>query len=184
MLKKPSLEKAAQMLKDAGYDGTKVVLMQPTDIAILSAFSLVTAQRLRDIGMEVDVQAMDWSTLTSRRAKKEPVGQGGWNLFHTWWIGGDILNPLLATGRSGGGVERGWFGWPDDPKIEEMRRQFARETDPDKQKGLADAIQARGIEIGTHGNVGTYFVPVAYRDNVKGLIKSPVQFFWNIDVER
>ena len=31
MLKNPSLEKAAQMLKDAGYDGTKVVLMQPTE---------------------------------------------------------------------------------------------------------------------------------------------------------
>ncbi len=65
-----------------------------------------------------------------------------------------------------------------------MRSQFARETDPDKQRALADAIQTRGIEIGTHGNVGTFFVPVAYRDNVKGLIKSPVQFFWNIDVER
>ncbi|MHA1152923.1 MAG: ABC transporter substrate-binding protein [Alphaproteobacteria bacterium] len=184
MLKNPSIEKAAQMLKDAGYDGTKVVLMQPTDVAILSAFSLVTAQRLRDIGMEVDLQAMDWSTLTSRRAKKDPVDQGGWNIFHTWWIGGDILNPVLATGLSGGGVERAWFGWPDDKKIEDMRSQFARETDPDKQRALADAIQTRGIEIATHGNVGTFFVPVAYRDNVKGLIKSPVQFFWNMYVER
>ena len=184
MLKNPSLEKAAQMLKEAGYDGTKVVIMQPSDIAILSAFSLVTAQRLRDIGMTVDLQAMDWSTLTSRRAKKDPVDQGGWNIFHTWWIGGDILNPVLATGLSGGGVERAWFGWPEDRRIEEMRSQFARETDPDKQKALADAIQTRAIEIGTHGNVGTFFVPVAYRDNVKGLIKSPVQFFWNISVER
>ncbi len=184
MLKNPSIEKAAQMLKEAGYDGTKVVLMQPTDVAILSAFSLVTAQRLRDIGMEVDLQAMDWSTLTSRRAKKDPVDQGGWNIFHTWWIGGDILNPVLATGLSGGGVERAWFGWPDDKKIEDMRSQFARETDPDKQRALADAIQTRGIEIATHGNVGTFFVPVAYRDNVKGLIKSPVQFFWNMHVER
>ena len=24
----------------------------------------------------------------------EPVANGGWNLFHTWWIGGDLLNPL------------------------------------------------------------------------------------------
>ncbi|MFQ5467634.1 MAG: ABC transporter substrate-binding protein, partial [Kiloniellaceae bacterium] len=183
-LKKPDLKEAAKMLKDAGYDGTKVVLMQPTDIAILSAFSLVTAQRLRDIGMDVEVQAMDWSTLTSRRAKKDPVDKGGWNIFHTWWIGGDITNPVVATGLGGGGVDRAWFGWPDDPKLEEMRSAFARETDPGKQKALAEKIQARAIGVGTHGNVGTFFVPVAYRDNVKGLIKSPVQFFWNISVER
>jgi peptide/nickel transport system substrate-binding protein len=134
--------------------------------------------------MKVDLQAMDWSTLTSRRAKKDPVDKGGWNIFHTWWIGGDITNPVLATGLGGGGVERAWFGWPDDPKLEEMRSTFARETDPAKQKDLAERIQARALKTGTHGNVGTFFVPVAYRDNVKGLIKSPVQFFWNIDVER
>ena len=127
---------------------------------------------------------MHWPTLTSRRPKKDRVEQGGWNISHTWWIGGDILIPVLATGLSGGGVERAWFGWPDDKKIEDMRSQFARETDLDKQKALADAIQTRAIKIGTHGNVGTFFIPVAYRDNVKGLIKSPVQFFWNISVER
>jgi len=182
--KKADLDAARRLLKEGGYDGTPVVIMQPTDVAILSAFSLVTAQRLREIGMKVEVQAMDWSTLTSRRAKKDPVDKGGWNIFHTWWIGGDITNPVLATGMGGGGVKRAWFGWPDDPELERMRSAFARETDPAKQKDLADRIQARAIDIGTHGNVGTFFVPVAYRDNVKGLIKSPVQFFWNIDVER
>ena len=29
---------------------------------------------------------------------------------------------------------------------------------------------------------GTFFVPVGYRDNVKGMIRSPVQFFWNMEV--
>jgi peptide/nickel transport system substrate-binding protein len=27
-----------------------------------------------------------------------------------------------------------------------------------------------------------FFVPVGYRDNVRGMIKSPVQFFWNMEV--
>jgi len=85
---------------------------------------------------------------------------------------------------SGGGIEKGWFGWPDDPELEKLRKAFARETDAKEQKALADQIQALAIDTVTHGNVGTFFVPVAYRDNVKGLIKSPVQFFWNIDVER
>ena len=120
--------------------------------------------------MTVEVQAMDWSTLTSRRAKKEPVDQGGWNIFHTWWIGGDITNPVVATGKSGGGKDKAWYGWPDYPELEKKRKAFARETDANEQKALADQIQAQAIDTVTHGNVGTFYVPVAFRDYVYGLI--------------
>lgn len=182
--KKANLAAARKLLAEGKYDGTPVVIMQPTDVPMLSAFSLVTAQRLREIGMKVDLQAMDWSTLTSRRAKKDPVDKGGWNIFHTWWIGGDITNPILANVMSGGGEERAWFGWPTDAQIEQLRRAFARESNPAKRKALAEKIQVRAMEIGTHGNVGTFFIPIAYRDHVKGIIRSPVPFFWNIDVKR
>jgi peptide/nickel transport system substrate-binding protein len=183
LTRNPSIEDARRMLEEAGYDGTPVVILQMTDIPATNAASLVTAQRLREAGFTVELQAMDWSTVTSRRAIKEPPAQGGWNIFHTWWIGGDISNPVVHTGIGAGG-DRAWFGWPDDEKLEEMRQAFARATDPAKQRELADAIQARAIEIVTHGNFGTWFNPVAYRDNVSGLIKSPVQFFWNVEVKR
>jgi peptide/nickel transport system substrate-binding protein len=179
----PSIEAAKKMLTEAGYDGTPVVILQMTDIPITNAASLVTAQRLRNAGFKVELQAMDWATVTSRRAVKEPPAKGGWNIFHTWWIGGDISNPVVHTGIGAGG-DKAWFGWPKDDKLEQLRRDFARATDPAKQKELADAVQARAIEVVTHGNFGTWFNPVAYRDNVSGLIKSPVQFFWNVEVKR
>ena len=70
------LDKARALLKEAGYNGETIILMQPTDIPVLNTASLVTAQVLRDIGMDVEVQAMDWSTLTSRRAEtKAPRGR-------------------------------------------------------------------------------------------------------------
>src|SRR3546814_8615610 len=65
-------EKAQVALEAAGYDGTPVVIMQPTDIPVNSAFSLVTAEALRKAGFKVEMQAMDWATLTSRRASREP----------------------------------------------------------------------------------------------------------------
>jgi peptide/nickel transport system substrate-binding protein len=182
-IRHPSLEEARQMVADAGYDGTPVVILQPTDIPVTNAASLLTARNLRAIGMNVDLQAMDWSTVTSRRAVQAPPAEGGWNIFHTWWIGGDILNPVGNIGLSAGGTERAWFGWPDDPELERLRDAFSKESDSEKQKELAAQVQARAIEIGTHGNFGTFFNPVAYRDHVQGLIKSPVQFFWNIDIE-
>jgi len=175
------VERAKALLEEAGYDGSPIIVMQPTDVPVLNAASLVTAQLLREADMNVQLEAMDWSTLTSRRAMREAPGEGGWHIFHTWWIGGDIANPITHTGLSTGGVEQAWFGWPDDAQIEELRDAYARSTSAEEQAELANQIQARAMEVVTHGNFGTWFNPVAYRANVQGMIKSPVQFFWNME---
>lgn len=175
------IEKASAALKAAGYDGTPVVIMQPTDIPLLSAFSLVTAENLRKIGMEVDVQAMDWSTLTSRRAKRDPVADGGWNMFHTWWIGADVIDPMAIA--FSGNPEKGWFGWAEDAELEAARTGFAVASSAEEKAELGKKVQERLWAIGASGHLGQFFVPVAYRNNVKGLIKSPVQFFWNMSVD-
>ena len=175
-----SLDEAKKLLKEANYAGEKLVILQPTDIPITSAFALVVGKACRDIGMNVDVQAMDWSSITSRRAKKEPVDQGGWNMFPTWWIGGDLLNPM-SNASLVADPAKAWPGWPTDPKLEELRTAFANASGAEAQKKAAADIQARAIEIGTAVNMGIFFVPVGYRDNVKGMIPSPVQFFWNME---
>lgn len=172
------VEAAREALAETGYDGTPVVIMQPTDIPVLSALSLVTAEALRGAGFTVDMQAMDWSTLTSRRASREPVDNGGWNMFHTWWIGADVIDPMAIA--FSGDPETGWFGWADDAELEQARKDFARAETAEAREEIAATVQERLYEIGASGHLGQFFVPVAYRNNVEGLIKSPVQFFWNI----
>ena len=175
------IDKAKAALEAAGYDGTPVVIMQPTDVPILSTFSLVTAEKLRKIGMEVDLQAMDWSTLTSRRAKRDPVTEGGWNMFHTWWIGADVIDPMAIA--FSGNPDKGWFGWPTDEELEKARAAFATASTLEEKQEIAKKVQERLWAIGASGELGQFFTPVAYRNNVKGLIKSPVQFFWNMSVD-
>ncbi len=175
---------ARQLLADAGYDDTPVTILQPTDIPVLSSASLVTAQILRDAGLVVDLQAMDWSTLTSRRALVDPPADGGWNLFHTWSLVVDVANPVANIAVSGGCRERAWFGWPCDDELEHLRDLFARTGSPDERKRLAEQIQERAFEVGTHGIFGQWTNPVAYRSSLKGLIASPVPFFWNIEKTR
>ena len=179
-----NIDKAKALLSEAGYDGTPVVILQPTDIAILNAASLVTAQLLRQAGMVVEMQAMDWSTLTSRRAISKPVGEGGWNLFHTWAITGNVMDPVSNAVIGAGCLERAWFGWPCDAEIERLRDAFARESDADERKRLADAVQARAYEVVTHATFGQWRNPVAYRDHLRGLIRAPVQLFWNVESAR
>ena len=174
---------AKKLLAEAGYNGEKIILMQPTDIPVLSGASLVTAQVLRDIGMDVEVQAMDWSTLTSRRAEKKAPADGGWNIFHTYATGADATSPIANIGVSGGGVEKAWFGWPTDQKLEDLRDAYAREADPAKKKEIIDALQAQAFEVVPYVNYGQWFQPVAWRSNLSGVLISPVPFFWNIDIE-
>ncbi|MEM9549964.1 MAG: ABC transporter substrate-binding protein [Pseudomonadota bacterium] len=175
------VDKAKDALSASGYDGTPVVIMQPTDIPILSAFSLITAEKLRNVGFEVEVQAMDWSTLTSRRALRDPVADGGWNMFHTWWIGADVIDPMAIA--FSGDPDAGWFGWAEDVELEKARADFAVAATPEDKLAAGKKAQERLWAIGASGQLGQFFTPVAYRNNVQGLIKSPVQFFWNISVE-
>jgi peptide/nickel transport system substrate-binding protein len=176
----PNKKQAQALLQEAGYAGEKLVILQPTDIPILSAFALVAGKTLRDLGMNVDLQAMDWSSASSRRAKREPVEQGGWNIFPTWWIGSDLLNPISNVALVAN-PEKAWPGWPNDSRLEELREAFLQAETIEQQKQAAAEVQKRAIEVGTHVNLGTFFVPVGYRDNVKGMIPAPVQLFWNVE---
>jgi peptide/nickel transport system substrate-binding protein len=176
---KSNMKKAQELLKASGYDGTAVLIMKPTDLASIGKLPDVAAQLLRQAGFKVDLQAMDWNSLVSRRAKKEPPAQGGWNIFCTAWVAPDIWNPL-ANAAIGAAGEKSWFGWPSDAQLEKLRDDFARATDEGKKKALAEAIQARAFEIGTHAPLGEYVNPLAARQNVSGWVIGPGDIYWNV----
>src|SRR4051812_21304749 len=68
-----NVAKAKELLKEAGYDGTPVVLMHQTDIAGHNQLATVAKPQLEAAGFKVDLQAMDWQTLVARRARKDPL---------------------------------------------------------------------------------------------------------------
>ncbi len=179
-LLKQDLDKARQLVKESGYDGSPIVVMDPTDNQRLHGATLVTAQLLRKIGVNVEVQAMDWSTLTSRRAEKKDPKKGGWNIFHTSWNAPDVLTPINNIGVSGGGPEKAWFGWPEDSKLENLRDEWASSTDAGKKKSVATEVQKRAYEVIPYVPFGQWFQPQAWRNNLDGLINAPVPFMWNV----
>jgi peptide/nickel transport system substrate-binding protein len=179
---KSSMRKAQALVKDSGYDGTTIVILKPTDIATINKLPDVAAQLLRQAGFKVEVQAMDWQTLVGRRAKKDTPDKGGWNMFFTAFVAPDMWNPISNFGLNGA-CEKAWFGWACDAKLEELRDRFAHATDEPAKKKIAEQLQARGFEIGTHAPVGEYVAPSAVRKNIKGLVIGPGDFYWNIRKE-
>ncbi|WP_254448934.1 ABC transporter substrate-binding protein [Thalassococcus sp. S3] len=174
------MDMAKEMLAEAGYDGTPIVIMHPTDVGTLRTQPVVVAQAMRDAGFTVDLQAMDWQTLVGRRASQAAPEDGGWHMFMTNWVGADVFNPLVNNMVNGKGPEGGWFGWPDVPKLEELRMAYATETDLDTQVELAAEIQKVAFEEGVYAPIGQYFVPTAWNANLDGVLDGPAPFFWNI----
>ncbi|MCZ7675434.1 MAG: ABC transporter substrate-binding protein [Roseovarius sp.] len=181
-LREKDIDKAKALLAESGYDGREVLILDPTDIPVAHGRALVTAQALREIGMNVKLVAMDWATMTSRRTVREAPENGGWNIFPTWWLAADQLNPVTNISVAASG-DTAWFGWPENQKIEDLRNAFARETDPAKQKAIVEELQAELYDFVPYIPTGQYYQPTAFRDNVKGVLEAPVPFFWNISVE-
>ena len=174
-----NFEKSKALLKEAGYDGTPIVLMHSTDLAVLTNLAPVAKSLLEKGGFKVDMHSMDWQTLVARRAKKDAPTAGGWHAFLTSWVAADILNPVMM-GFMNASCEKAMFGWPCDKDIEGLRDAFARETNPAKQKQLADQVQVRVTQYPTHVPLGQWYIAYALRKNVEGNLESPVTVFWNV----
>ena len=178
-----NVNKARELLKEGGYDGTPIVLMHSTDLGILTNLAPVAKSLMERAGFKVDMQSMDWQSVVARRAKREPANAGGWHAFLTSWVSADILNPVM-TAYVNAGCDKALFGWPCDAEMEKLRDSFARETDPAKQKAIAEAVQARNREVTTHIHLGQWYQPGAARKNINGFPTAPAPVFWNVEKKR
>ena len=93
------------------------------------------------------MQSMDWQTLVARRAKKDPIDKGGWNIAMTAAAAVLLLDPVNNHYAEASG-DRAQFGWPLDEEIEKLRAAFVREGDPKKQLEIAEKVQTRIISEG------------------------------------
>ena len=94
----------------------------------------------KKIGINAELQSTDWGSVVQRRATREPVEKGGWSVFHTWFTGGFTLNPVVSAPFRGLGAA-GWFGWYENPKIEQLTQEWLDAKDEDARKKIAAAIQ-------------------------------------------
>ena len=172
------LERARRELREAGYKGERVVLLSPTDQSALAALGEVGNDLLRKLGMNVDFQVSDWGTLVQRRASKEPPEKGGWSMFHTTWNGLDGINPgVMQFLRANG--QQAWFGWPDIPRLEELRLSWFDAPDLATQRRIAADIQREVFESVPYLPTGQYFSSTAYRRTITEPI-SEVFAFWGV----
>jgi peptide/nickel transport system substrate-binding protein len=181
VLKEYNPKKALQMFKEAGYKGEPITVLQATDHVTITPATQVLVQAMREAGLNVDAQAMDWGSVVSRRARKEPPAQGGWNIFVTTSGGVNGSDPVLHT-WIGAACDKGLFGWPCDPEVEKLRNAYGlAQTEEEKKKAARD-LQTRAIEQVVYVPFGQWTQPLAYRaDRIEGIVPNTgLVVLWNI----
>jgi peptide/nickel transport system substrate-binding protein len=179
ILRTHSVERARAALRESGYANEKVVLIAPSDYPQINALSLVTADLMTRIGLNVEVVSADWGTVVQRRASREPVEKGGWSVVHTTSSGSDLGVPTIHLFLRANGPNA-WFGWPQDDRIEALRAQWLEAADEAESKRIAAALNARAMEVLPYIPLGFYWQPSVWRRNVTGVFRAPATVFWNI----
>lgn len=179
-LREADIPRAQALLREAGYDGRKVVFLNATDSPINNAVTLTMAEAFGKAGLNMDVPSMDWATLTQRRNRREAPDQGGWNLFVTVANVLDAQNPLTNLYLASP-CEGGLAGWPCDAELEALRRAWWEESDAAKRKDILERVQARAYQVLPYINAGQFRTLSAFRANVQGIRATTVPVFWGVE---
>ena len=180
ILKGPrNMDAARALLREAGYTNAPVTCLVAQDQPITKAMGDVTADLLKRLGMNVDYVATDWGTVGQRRAMKNPPGQGGWSMFHTWHAGADAINPASYNAVRANG-DRAWFGWPNVPAVEaEVPNWFAASTLAE-ERTVIGRLNRAAMDNVVYAPTGFFLGYQAWRRNVSGITKGPLPFFWGV----
>jgi peptide/nickel transport system substrate-binding protein len=119
-------EKARRLLKEAGYKGEPIRFITTKEYKWMYDFAVLTKQQLEDVGFVIDLQVLDWATLSQRRFNPKE-----YEAFTTGIGMGAQYDPIHS-----GFLSCNWAGWTCDEEIQRIQQELARETDPRKRAAL------------------------------------------------
>ncbi|MBW6397367.1 ABC transporter substrate-binding protein [Roseomonas sp. HJA6] len=175
---KKSIDAARAELQAAGAMGSKLVLLNATDLASINASAQVGADLFTRMGFNVEMVAADWGTVVARRASKNPLEQGGWSGFFTFWSGVDHWNPASHASIRGNGANA-WPGWPTIPALEAQRNAWFDAPDEAAAKAATTEMQRIAFDEVPYVPTGMYYQPTAHR-KLEGILKGQPPLFWNV----
>jgi peptide/nickel transport system substrate-binding protein len=171
---KRDLAKVKRDLIAAGYAGERVVVLQADDYPSLKGLAEVTADLLKQVGMNVEVQSGDWGTISTRRANRGPLDKGGWSIFVTGL--GNTIDPGGHLGLRANGA-RAWFGWPDSPRLEELRQDWITAPDMAAQAAICVEMQRQAFQDVPYIPLGEYRTLTAHKADLSGFAPGAPLFY-------
>jgi peptide/nickel transport system substrate-binding protein len=178
---KPDYAKIKAELAALGYAGEKIILLTAPASTNIHILSEVTADQLKKAGLNIDLVPLDFGNWAQRRNNKNTPDKGGWNILVTFLPGQELWDPAGHLGLRGN-AGAAWSGWPDSPRLEELRNQwFAAATD-EERKAICRDIQLQAHKDVPYVPCGRWTQATAYRKGLVGVARH-IPLFYNIKFE-
>ena len=169
-------EQTKKELFAAGYRGERVVVLACSTIPSIHAMSQVATDVLRRIGMNIDMQLLEWGSVVARRASREPLDKGGWSIFYTSLGGMGNISPGPNLPLRASGADA-WFGWPDDPKMEALREAWFDAPDQQARQNICRRMQETFWLNPSYVPLGLWYQPTGFRANLQDVRDGWPQFY-------
>ncbi|MBR0647080.1 ABC transporter substrate-binding protein [Plastoroseomonas hellenica] len=166
---RPDLAALRRELDAAGYGGERIVMLAGADVPRINAVCEVTAQVMRQLGMNIDFVATDWGTVNNRITNRRSVDEGGWSCYCVYTSGSDLAVPATYNALRAGGASAG-PGWPNIPALEALRARWLEAPTLTAQQAICRDIQLLCGEEAPFVVLGQFTQPVAYRKSLTGMM--------------
>lgn len=158
---------AAELLKKGNYDGTPLRILTSRQFDFHFKMAQVAAEYLKQAGFKVDLNVVDWATLTQRRGNPDL-----WDIYitHSPFLPEPSLNSLYADTSP--------IGWTS-PAKNEILTAFNQELDQTKRVALFAKLQERIFDEVPFVKVGDFNALRARATKLNGVEELPWPVFWN-----
>ncbi len=164
--------KAGELLKQAGYKGEPLRILTSRQYEFHYKMAQVAAEYLKAAGFTVDLQVVDWATLTQRRGDPKL-----WDIYitHSPFLPEPSLIGMLSTSAPG--------HW-DTPDRANAVNAFNAESDPQKRVALWADVQKVIMDEVPFIKVGDFNAVSAKSRKLEGVTPAPWPYFWNASVKQ
>jgi peptide/nickel transport system substrate-binding protein len=166
-------EKAAALLKEAGYDGSKPLrILTSRQYEFHYKMAQVAQAYLEQAGFKVELDVVEWATLTKNRQDPKL-----WDIYitHSPFLPEPSLNGFMSD------TTPGW--WSTEAKHKAVEA-FNAESDPAKRAKLYEDVQKVIYAEAPIYKVGDFNALAAQAPELKGVQPAPWPFFWNAYLEK
>ncbi len=165
-------DKAKALLKKADYSGAPLRILTSRQYEFHYKMAQVAAEYLKQAGFTVDLQVVDWATLTQRRG--DPAL---WDIYITH-------SPFLPEPALIGQLSESSPGWWSTPARKKVVDAFNTESDPAKRPALWAEVQKVIYDETPSIKIGDFNALSAQSPKLEGVVPAPWPYFWNVSVKK
>jgi peptide/nickel transport system substrate-binding protein len=165
-------EAAGALLKKAGYNGEPLRILTSRQYEFHYKMAQVAAEYLKQAGFNVDLQVVDWATLTQRRADPKL-----WDIYITH-------SPFLPEPALMGQLSTSAPGWWDTPTRKAAVDAFNSAVDADKRQALWADVQKAIYDEVPLIKIGDFNALAAKSQKLEGVEAAPWPYFWNASIKK